>query len=1152
MPEKLPPGKTIHLRTQPFKIGFYICHCGLNIASKVDVEAVRDYVKTLEGIEVSRDYKFMCSDPGQSMIEKDIRELGLNRVVVASCSPRLHGKTFMEACRRAGLNPYYFQMCSVREQVSWVTKDGARATQKAKHLVTAAIQRVKFHTHLETKISGVNPDVVIVGGGIAGMQAAIDIGNSGHTAYLIEKDTTIGGHMLQFDKTFPTLDCAACIGTPKMVEVGQNANIKLFSFSEVTNISGFIGNFIVDIKRKPRYINETLCTACGECASVCPVSIPNPWDMGMEKRKAIGRAFPQAIPITFNIEKKDRAPCRLTCPAGINVQGYIQLIGQKKYDKAASLVMEKAPFPGVLGRVCPHPCEAECRRKLVDKPIAIKELKRFAADRANLEAKELPEIIDREEKIAVIGAGPAGLTAAYFLRLKGYQVTVFEKLPVPGGMLKTGIPDYRLPSDILDKEINYILAHGISLVPNAAFGSDITFEDLKQDGFQAIFLSSGAHESLTLGLGGEDTIKGVIDSISFLRDVNLGHKTGCGKKVMIVGGGNVAIDAARCAKRIGDCDVSIIYRRTRQEMPAYEEEIIGGLEENVELLTLTAPTKIISKDGRVVGLECIKNELGEMDASGRRRPVNIPGSEFIIDCDTIIPAIGQRTDLSWADSMPGLEITKYNRIKVDPSTLQTSLEDVFAGGDMVTGPASVIEAIAQGRRAAIGIDTYINKAETDSDRTDLVEMNHSDTQTNQSEIQENYSDIPLNTMIQERVRVQYSDPEERVHSFDEIEATLTEEQAIKEAQRCLNCATCCECMECVTVCEAKAIDHLMKEETLQIAAGSIILATGYDTLEPSPMKQFGYGRFPNVFSALEFERLSNATGPTGGKILIRDEHNEFTKQPKSVAIVHCVGSRDVNYHEYCSRVCCMYALKYTHLIKEKVGHDTKVYDFYIDMRCFGEGYEEFYQRCQEEGTIFIRGKVAQISDKPKNSSEQGKLIAIAEDTLLGELVRVPVDMVILCTAIQAREDAGDVGRVFGVNQGADGFFLEEHPKLAPLNTATDGVFLCGCCQKPMDIPDTVSQASGAAVKALSLATKGQVDIAPTISFIDPDVCIGCKTCISLCPYTAIEFDERRQVSVVNEAICKGCGSCSGVCPSGAAQSRHFTKKQIFAEIGGIF
>lgn len=1146
--EKPTPGKIARFRSQPLKIGFYICHCGLNIASKVDVEAVRDYVKSLEGITISRDYKFMCSEPGQALIEKDILELGLNRVVVASCSPRLHGKTFMETCRRSGLNPYYFQMSSVREQVSWVTEDRDLATQKAKHLVAAAIQRVKFHTHLETKTSGVNPNVVVVGGGIAGMQAAIDIGNSGHKVFLIEKDTTIGGHMLQYDKTFPTLDCAACIGTPKMVEVGQDPNIELLSFSEVTNVSGFIGNFTVDVRRRPRYINEDLCTGCGECANVCPVSIPNPWDMGLASRKAIGRAFPQAIPITFNIEKQQKAPCRLTCPAGINVQGYIQLIKQKKYDKAAGLIMEKAPFPGVLGRVCPHPCEAQCRRKLVDKPIAIKELKRFAADRANLEIKDIPEILDRKETVAIIGAGPCGLTAAYFLRLKGYTVSVFEKLAIPGGMLKTGIPDYRLPAKVLDGEINYILAHGISLVTNTAFGTDITFESLNKEGYGAIFLSSGAHESLSLGLEGEGSTKGVIDAISFLRDVNLGQPTDCGKKVMIVGGGNVAIDAARCAKRTHDCDVTIVYRRTRDEMPAYEEEIIGAIEENINVLTLTAPVKIISKDGRVTGLECIKNELGEMDASGRRRPVNVPDSQFIIDCDTLIPAIGQRTDLSWAKSMPDLEITSYNRIKAHPVTLQTSVENVFAGGDMVTGPASVIEAIAQGRRAALGIDNYINKMEMDGqdDETNLTD------EMNPVVDFENYSDIPSNIVVEERACAVSVDPDKRVLSYEEIEATLTEDQAIKEASRCLNCATCCECMECVSVCEAKAIDHFMKEETLQLNAGSIILATGFDALEPTPLKQFGYGKFANVFSALEFERLSNATGPTGGQILIRDEHNEFTKEPKSVAIVHCVGSRDVNYHEYCSRVCCMYALKYTHLIKEKVGHDTKVYDFYIDMRCFGEGYEEFYQRCQEEGTIFIRGKVGQITDKAMDPSEEGKLIAIAEDTLLGKLIRVPVDMVVLCTAVEAREDTVDVGRIFGVNQGADGFFLEEHPKLGPLNTATDGVFLCGCCQKPMDIPDAVSQASGAAAKSLSLAARGSVEISPTISFIDPDICVGCKTCISLCPYSAIEFDDRRQVSVVNEAVCKGCGSCSGFCPSGAAQSRHFTKKQIFAEIGGIF
>jgi heterodisulfide reductase subunit A len=317
------------------------------------------------------------------------------------------------------------------------------------------------------------------------------------------------------------------------------------------------------------------------------------------------------------------------------------------------------------------------------------------------------------------------------------------------------------------------------------------------------------------------------------------------------------------------------------------------------------------------------------------------------------------------------------------------------------------------------------------------------------------------------------------------------------------------------------------------------------------MGRYGYGRYPNVFTSLEFERLSNATGPTGGQILMRDENWQFSRPPGSVALLHCIGSRDVNYHEYCSRVCCMYALKYSHLIKEKVGHHVQVYDFYIDMRCFGKNYEEFYKRCQQEGTVFIRGKVAEITDEARSPEEEGRLVAVAEDTLLGEPIRVAVDMAVLCVAMEARADAPEVSRVFGISQGSDGFYLESHPKLGPLETATDGVFIAGACQSPKDIPDTVAQASGAAAKSLSLTTRGRVTIPSTISWIDPDICIGCRICIGLCPYGAIEYDQRRGVSVVNEALCKGCGSCSGFCPSGAARVRHFNKKQIMAEFEGL-
>jgi len=648
------------------RIGVYVCHCGSNIAGTVNTKEVAEFARGLPSVVMAKDYIYMCSDPGQNMIKEDIEQLGLNRVVVASCSPTLHEHTFRQACQDAGLNPYLFGMANIREHCSWVTEDPKLANEKAKALVSAAVRRVFYQEPLEVREVPFTPSVLVVGGGIAGIQAALEIANSGHKVYLVERTPSIGGHMAQFDKTFPTLDCASCIFTPLLSAVGQHPNIELMTYSEVEEVSGYIGNFKAKIRKRARYVDEDKCTGCGVCMEKCPWKAVSEFDEGLTQRKAIYIPFAQAVP---------------------NVP-----------------------------------------------------------------------VIDTEH-------------CAYFL-------------------------------------------------------------------------------------------KGT-------------------------------------------------------------------------------------------------------------------------------------------------------------------------------------------------------------------------------------------------------------------------------------------CRACEKFCEAEAIDFEQQDKEAEVEVGAIIIATGYDAFDPSVITPYGYGRYNNVLTALQFERMCNASGPTAGKILLKDG-----SEPKSVAIIHCVGSRDTNYHKYCSRVCCMYSLKYSHLIKEKI-EEADVYQFYMDMRCFGKGFEEFYERLSNEGVIFIRGKPTEVTDRAITEEEQGKLVVVAEDSLMSAMIRVSVDMVILSTALEARSDAEDVARLFNISRSADGFFLERHPKLDPVATTTDGTFVVGCAQGPKDIPDTVAQASAAAARTLAMISKGEVEIEAATAVIDEELCSGCKICNPLCPFSAISFDEEKEVSQVNEALCKGCGVCVAACPSGAIIGKHFTTGQIMAEIEGV-
>ena len=352
------------------------------------------------------------------------------------------------------------------------------------------------------------------------------------------------------------------------------------------------------------------------------------------------------------------------------------------------------------------------------------------------------------------------------------------------------------------------------------------------------------------------------------------------------------------------------------------------------------------------------------------------------------------------------------------------------------------------------------------------------------------------------------------------------------------------CRICERFCDQEAINHDMEDEYEEIEVGNIIVATGFRQFDPAVAFQYGYKRYDNVLTGLEFERLNNAVSPTGGEIRLVDG-----RQPGSVAILHCIGSRDQNYHEYCSRVCCMYSLKYSHLLKEKTNAD--VYQLYIDLRCFGKGYEEFYNRLQGEGVNFIRGRAAEVTDVAETAEENGKLVVLCEDTLIGRQRRIPVDMVILSCALEPQADAEDVARLFSISRSADGFFLERHPKLEPVATANEGVFVVGCAQGPKDIPDTVAQASAAAARALAVVVKGTVEVEAATAAVAEELCSGCKVCPSLCPYNAISFLEDKKVCEINDVLCKGCGVCVVACPAGAITARHFTDGEIFAEIEGL-
>ena len=917
---------------------------------------------------------------------------------------------------------------------------------------------------------------LVVGGGIAGVQAALDLADSGIKVYLLERSPAIGGKMAQLDKTFPTNDCAMCIISPKLVEAGRHINIDIIPSAELLSLEGTVGNFTARIRRHPRYVDMEKCTGCADCEEVCPVSLPNEFNQGLDDRKAIFRSYPQAVPNTYLVTKLGTSPCKNRCPAETSAQGYVALIAQGRYADALEVVKQYNPFPATVGRVCNHPCEDECNRGKLDSPVAICALKRFVADWVHEHPEEQGESAQeavtperKGERVAVVGAGPAGLSAAHHLARMGYGVTIFEALPVAGGMMRVGIPAYRLPREVLERETDDILKLGVELKLNTPIRN---VDRLFEAGYQGVFLAIGAHEPQKLGIPGED-VRGVHHGVPFLQGVSLAEKAGvmdgfedkfiiafgipiaprAGEKTVVIGGGNTATDAARTALRLGAKEVKILYRRSRAEMPANPWEVDEAEKEGVELHVLTAPVEVLETDGHVSGIRCVRMELGEPDASGRRRPIPIEGSEFVVPADTMIAAVAQAPEVSFLEESTGLEITPQGTFVVEPRTLATTKPGVFAGGDAAKGPGTLIEAIADGRRAALSIDRYLRGVELLTPREELplpvVELS-------EEEIGERVERGEVD--LRPRVHIPTVAVEERTRDFREVELTLTEEQARAEAARCLSCGLCSECYRCVDVCKAEAVDHQQVAVEEEIRAGAVILSPGYSLYDPKHSPEFGYGRYPNVLTSMEFERMLSASGPTQGHISRPSDHRD----PKRIAFLQCIGSRDQK-HDYCSSVCCMYATKEAMLAMEHiVGLEPTI--FQMDMRAFGKGFDDYFERGKKLGIRYIRCRISDLEEDPKTGD---LLIRYRPEGSRGStLEEERFDLVVLSVGMESLVDAHPLAEAVGIELDGRGFCLTR--RFHPVETTRPGVFACGAFTEPKDIPDSVIQSSGAAAAALSL------------------------------------------------------------------------------------
>jgi len=894
--------------------------------------------------------------------------------------------------------------------------------------------------------------VMVVGAGIGGMQAALDLANAGYHVTLVEETSAIGGRMAQLDKTFPTNDCSMCTISPKLIEVDKHLNIDIVTSAHVIGVEGEKGNFQVKVRKEPRFIDLDKCNACGDCITACPIDVPSEFDEKLGSRKPIHKRYPQAIPAAMAISKAERPPCVMTCPAHVNCQGYVALVGDGRFAEAYNLIRDRNPFPAACGRICHHPCEQKCNRQELDESVAVNNLKRFSTDwvwnkRAEGEDPAPPpigEIDPNKGRVAVVGGGPAGLTAARDLALRGYPVTLFEAHQKLGGTMLLGVPGYRLPDEMLQRDIADILASGFEVKMGMKLGQDFTLGGLKQDGFQAAFLGIGCTRPAPLARSTDGSeMKGtdqdrVLLGLDFLRDVKLGQDPKLNGKVVVIGGGNVAIDVAMTAKRQGADSVEITCLESREEMPAHEWEILDALEEGITLNPSWGPNEIVGQNGQARGVK-LQKCASVFDDQGRFAP-KFDDQSTVTDADWVIIAIGQRSDFGFLKEDDPLWEPSKRFVQADKQTLQTNVEWIFAGGDMVSGPASVVEAVAHGHEAAESIDRFLSGNDLAAGRE-------------QPEITP--SPKPANWFpLKERAHPNRLPAAER-EGYVEIEKTLSQEAAVAEAQRCLACGICSECMQCVDACSAGAIIHQMAPEDVTVNVGAVLMAPGFEPFNPLERGEFGYGVCENVITSLEFERILSASGPYQGHVKRPSDH----KEPKRVAWIQCVGSRDRQIgNDYCSGVCCMYAIKEAIMAVDHVpGLEATI--FYNDIRAYGKGFEAYYEGSKKNyGVQYKRGIISSVKER-----QQTKNLVLTYVTESGEVTKEEVDLLVLSIGLRPSASTAQLADVMGVERNRFGFCETE--EFDPSRTSKDGIYVAGAFAAPVDIPETVMTASGAAALA---------------------------------------------------------------------------------------